>query len=90
MLAGDPLTSSLSRNDVLWPGPGLSSFDMSSNALYDKPRFKLCKRRAYVAEDGGNGCSYVPDPGDASQRNETNEQGIFHQILAPFVALQGL
>jgi hypothetical protein len=30
----------------------------------------------------------MPDPGDASQSNETDEQGVLHQILTPFAALQ--
>jgi hypothetical protein len=32
----------------------------------------------------------MPDPGDASQRNQTDEQGVFDQILTLFAALKVL
>jgi hypothetical protein len=57
---------------------------------YKESRFALCERRAHVAEDGGNGGSHVPDPGDAAQRNKTDEQGILDQILTLLAALQAM
>jgi hypothetical protein len=63
---------------------------MSGNVLYDKSRFKLCKRRAHVAEDGGNCRSHVPDSGNASQCNQADQQSVLDQILTLFAALQGL
>jgi hypothetical protein len=95
MRAGNPPTSSLSleTNDLLnfvARSRGLSSFDMLAACLYDKPSFKLCKRRAHVAEDGGDGSGYMPDPGDASERDQTDEQGVLDQILTLFAALQAL
>jgi hypothetical protein len=91
---GVSASSSLSRNNDLLkfrsPVQGRVHSICPATCLYDKSRFKLCKRRAHVAEVGGNGRSHVPDPGDASQRNKTDEQGVLDQILTAFAALQAL
>jgi len=65
-------------------------FDTSGSAFQGKSRFELCERRAHIAEDTADRGGHMPDAGDASQRNKTDQQGVLDQILTSFAALQVL